>query len=194
MLFWQVQNFCTDIAEWLCQILNKRSANQQLVSGTKFSAVSISCDTRLIHIWSSLSSYKIKINKWSTRNYSIHSSFFVCQLFIISFRLTQRNFTSSYSSHPPHSPTLTATHSTILPMFKAFNSRESYDPNTFQPRRSTGFLTTPQKRLLGYIGAFLLIATIIVFAIRGGLGAPEQEEVLTVRKPITRAKPLVNPQ
>jgi hypothetical protein len=79
-------------------------------------------------------------------------------------------------------------------MFKAFNSRETYDPNTFQPRRSTGFLTTPQKRVLAYIGAFLLISTVIIFAIRGGLGAPEQEEVLTVRKPITRAKPLVNPQ
>lgn len=79
-------------------------------------------------------------------------------------------------------------------MFKAFNTRNTYDPNTFQPRRNTGFLTTPQKRLLAYIGAFLVVAIVIIFAIRGGLGAPEQEDIVSVRKPITRAKPLVNPQ
>lgn len=78
-------------------------------------------------------------------------------------------------------------------MFKSFNTNE-YDPNRpFQPRRSNskgGWLTTPQKRLMAYIAALLIVALVIVVAIRLGLGSPPQEEVLHIRKPVRGPKVL----
>lgn len=73
-------------------------------------------------------------------------------------------------------------------MFKAFKTYDNDPYMPFQPKRKTnGWLTTPQKRLLAYIGGFILIAVIIITAIHLGLGEPAQEEVITIRKPIRGA-------
>lgn len=76
-----------------------------------------------------------------------------------------------------------STASTAAAMISAFRE-PPYDPNMpFQPRRkNTGWLTTPQKRLLAYLLGLAAVTLIIVMAVRSGLGSPGQEEVLQIRR------------
>lgn len=69
-------------------------------------------------------------------------------------------------------------------MFNPYSSRTSDPMDKFHPRKSTGMLSTPQKKVLIYILGLVIFAFVVITTIRSF--GEEQLEETVVRKQIRR--------